>query len=160
MLSSSTWDKKFSVARPRIVDNMIKTAFTHPYEDLRRGQALLKESTLCNTLLVQPGGLVQDSANGYEISTETGGLSHLPNTAPWNPLTEAVRLACTYEDLADAFVELATNPAYDKVGAVGASNANGDDYARYAPILFSMIFRGVLAKYIPAFWTIHDTLFR
>jgi nucleoside-diphosphate-sugar epimerase len=85
MLSSSTWNEKFSAARPRIVDKMIKTAFTHPYADLRRGQALLKESTLCSTLLVQPGGLVQDVANGYKISTETGGLSRLPDTTPWSP---------------------------------------------------------------------------
>jgi hypothetical protein len=76
------------------------------------------------------------------------------------PLTEAVRLACTYEDLANAFVELATNRTYDKVEAVGVSSANGDDYARYAPTLFSTIFRGLFAQYIPGFWTIHDMSFR
>jgi oxidoreductase AflX len=160
LLSSSTWNEKFSAARPKIIDNMIKTAFNHPYADLRRGQTLLVESELCNTLLVQPGGLVQDIATGYEISTETGGLAFLPCDTRLGLLTEGVHLACTYEDLAAAFVELANNAAYEKVEAVGVSSMNGDNYARHAPTLFATILRGLFAQYIPGFWTVHDAIFR
>lgn len=141
MLSSSTWNPRFAAARPSMVHWAIKTAFTHPYADLRRGQALFLESpSLCSTLLVQPGGLIQDDASGYEISTE------------------AVRLTATYPDLAAAFVELATVPDYESLGAVGVSSKGGDNYAKYGPTLGFWIIKGLCAQYIPGFWSMHDTV--
>jgi hypothetical protein len=141
MLSSSTWNPRFAAARPALVHLMIKTAFSHPYADLLRGQALfLNSPSLCNPLLVQPGGLVQDVASGYEISTES------------------VRLSATYADLAAAFVELATIPAYDDLSAVGVSSRAGDNAARYGPLLGYWIAKGLCAQYVPGFWPVHDAL--
>lgn len=141
MLSSSTWNPRFAAARPPMVHWAIKTAFTLPYADLRRGQALFLESpSLCRTLLVQPGGLIQDEPSGYEISTE------------------AVRLAATYPDLAAAFVELATVPAYDNLDAVGVSSKGGDNYPKYGPILGFWVVKGLCAQYIPGFWSVYDAV--
>ena len=141
LLSSSTWNPRFAAARPALVHLAIKTAFTHPYADLCKGQALFLESTsLCNPLLVQPGGLVQDVASGYEISTET------------------VRLACSYADLATGFVELATTPAYDALNAVGISSRDGDNYLRHQPLLAFWIVKGLCAQFIPGFWPVYDTM--
>jgi oxidoreductase AflX len=141
MLSSSTWNPRFAAARPALVHWMIKTAFSHPYADLVRGQTLFIDSkSLCDILLVQPGGLVQDAASGHEISTES------------------VRLTATYADLAAAFVELATVPAYAELSAVGVSSRGGDNYVRYGPLLGYWIVKGLFAQFVPGFWTVHDTL--
>ena len=140
MLSSSTWNPRFAADRPAIIHMLIKTAFSHPYADLQRGQAILAGSpSLCNTLLVQPGGLVQDEPSGHEISTET------------------VRLTATYADLAAAIAELATNPEYDGLSTVGVSSRGGDNYLKYGPLLGYWIIKGLCAQYMPGFWWMHDT---
>ncbi len=137
MLSSSTWNARFAADRPAVVDWMIKTAFSRPYADLLRGQALFTNSLLCSTLLVQPGALMQDEPTGHEISTES------------------IRLTATYGDLAAAFVELATEPAYNDLSAVGVSSRGGDNL-KYAPLMGYWIIKGLCAHFIPGFWPIHD----
>lgn len=138
MLSSSTWNPRFAAARPAVVHWAIKTAFHHPYTDLLKGQALFTESSLCNTLLVQPGAIMQDDPSGHEISTES------------------VRLTATYADLAAAFVELATVPAYNELSAVGVSSRAGDNPLKYGPLMGYWIIKGLCAQYIPGFWLMYD----
>ncbi|KAJ9603447.1 hypothetical protein H2200_012225 [Cladophialophora chaetospira] len=141
LLSSSTWNPRFAAARPALVHWAIKTAFTQPYDDLRRGTALFMGSpALCRPLLVQPGALMQDNPSGHEISTES------------------VRLTATYADLAAAFVELATEPAYDDLTAVGVSSKHGDNPLKYGPLMGYWIIKGLCAQFIPGFWPVHDSV--
>ena len=141
MLSSSTWNPRFAAARPVVLHWIIRTAFSHPYADLLRGQALFQETpSLCKPLLVQPGGLVQNVPSGHEISTES------------------VRLSATYADLSNAIVELATMPGYEELSAVGVSSRGGDNYPRYMPLLGFWMLKGLCAQYIPGFWPVYDTV--
>lgn len=140
LLSSSTWNPRFAAARPALVDWAIKNAFGQAYADLRRGTALFQDSpSLCRPLLVQPGALMEDDPSGFEISVES------------------VRLTVTYSDLAAAFVELATVPAYDDLDAVGVSSKRGDNPRKYGPLMGYWIVKGLCAQFIPGFWPAHDS---
>ncbi|KAK5313004.1 hypothetical protein LTR70_007844 [Exophiala xenobiotica] len=111
MLSSATWNPTLSATRPALIHWAIKTAFAHPYADLRRGQAaLLDASSLVSVLLVQPNALIEDEPSGHEISVERASL------------------CVTYGDLGAAFVDL-IDQEFDKLPAVGSSGV-------YAPRTF------------------------
>ncbi|KAK3052720.1 hypothetical protein LTR09_006203 [Extremus antarcticus] len=131
-LSSSSQNKRFAAARPPGVDWLIKTAFQKGYEDLTAAESmLLAEADLVSLLRVQPGILIEEEGTGHEISTES------------------VRLAASYPDLAQSFVELALNRSHDTLSEIGASSKGGDRVARYAPIILSRITGGLFTVYCP-----------
>jgi len=137
MLSSATWNPTLSATRPALLHWAIKTAFAHPYADLRRGQAaLLNAPSLVDVLLVQPNALIEDEPSGHEISVERASL------------------CVTYGDLGAAFVDL-IDQEFDKLPAVGVSSKTGDDGLRYGHILGYRIIRGLCATYIPGFWSMN-----
>ncbi|KAH7000655.1 hypothetical protein EDB80DRAFT_687236 [Ilyonectria destructans] len=135
LLSSSTWNDRFAAQEPALIIWLLKTAFYHPYLDLRLATSLLAASTdLLSLLLVQPSALVEDKPTGMEISTER------------------VSVAVSYSDLGDAMVELATQEAYSQLDAVGVSS-KGDNFLRkYGLELLSRIARGLVAGYMPGYW--------
>lgn len=131
-LSSTTKNRRFAAARPRLVQLLIETAFAVGYEDLQAAQDIvLARPDLCSVLLVQPGVLVDEAATGCEISVES------------------VRIAASYEDLGHAFVELATSASYSSLREVAVSSKGGDRAGRYAPYILTRIFRGLLTAYVP-----------
>ena len=142
-LSSSSQNKRFAAARPPGVDWLIKTAFQNGYADLIAAETLLiAETSLVSVLKVQPGILIEEEGTGYEISTES------------------VRLAASYEDLGQAFVELALERHYDPLAEVGVSSKGGDRAGRYAPEMLSRILAGIFIVYIPGGAAIRRVLSR
>ncbi|KAK7177863.1 sterigmatocystin biosynthesis-like protein [Paraphaeosphaeria sporulosa] len=128
LLSSATLNARFSALRPRLVDWLIRTAFSHPYDDLTKAQTKYLESTsLLSVVLIQPPLLVVEEGSGHEISTDV------------------VRLAVSYEDLGAAFAEMILDENYHSLPAVGVSSRLGDRPLRYAPIIFREVFWGMFA---------------
>ena len=131
-LSSSSRNKRFAAARPKAVHWLIETAFQNGYTDLKLAhRSIMADPSLVSVLLVQPGVLVEEAGTGYEINTEE------------------VKLACSYEDLGGAFVELTLERSYDQLQEVGVSSKQGDRALRYSPIMFSRILAGFFACYVP-----------
>ena len=131
-LSSSSQNKRFAAARPRVVHWLITTAFQMGYADLTGAESMLcAETSLVSILRVQPGVLVEEEGTGYEISTE------------------AVKLATAYEDLGRACVDLALTRNYDALHEVGISSKGGDRAIRYAPTILSRISGGIFVCYVP-----------
>jgi uncharacterized protein YbjT (DUF2867 family) len=142
-LSSATWNPRFAAATPAPALWLLKTAFHHPYSDLRAAQAILTASPdLMSLLLVQPPAIVEDLATGHEISTES------------------VRLAVSYADLGSAFADLALERSYDKLGAVGVSSKGGDAFGKYGFELLSRVVVGLIAGYVPGYWPAKQLLSR
>ncbi|KAM5527606.1 hypothetical protein FOXYSP1_19968 [Fusarium oxysporum f. sp. phaseoli] len=143
LLSSSTWNARFSVQEPAIALWLLKTAFYHPYLDLRLATSHFEASSeLLSLLLVQPSALVDDQPSGMIISTER------------------VSLAVSYADLGEGFVELATEDSYHDLKAVGVSSKGGDNFPKYGAELLSRVVRGMLAGYMPGYWTIKNFMDR
>ncbi len=140
-LSSASRNERFAAARPPVVHWLIETAFQNAYNDLKLlHKAILADPSLASVLLVQPGVLVEEPGSGYEISAEE------------------VKVACSYEDLGRAFVELAMERSYDKLHDVGVSSSQGDNVLRYMPIIFGRIFAGLFASYVPGALQITNAL--
>ncbi|KAK7419033.1 hypothetical protein QQX98_003535 [Neonectria punicea] len=132
LLSSSTWNERFAGQVPAMILSLLKTAFYHPYLDLRLSTSLFEASPeLLSLLLVQPAALVDDEPIGMEISTES------------------VSIAVSYSDLGDGFVELALQESYAQLDAVGVSSKGGNAVGKYAMELLSRIVRGLIAGYMP-----------
>ena len=125
-LSSSSKNKKFAAQRPPVVNWLIQTAFSAGYADLAVAEKLLTaEPELVDLLRVQPGVLVEEEGTGMAIDTD------------------AVKLACSYEDLGRACVVLALDREYDALHEIGVSSKGGDRALRYAPIILSRLSGGL-----------------
>ncbi|KAM0243974.1 hypothetical protein ACHAP5_006737 [Fusarium lateritium] len=136
LLSSSTWNPRFSSQVPAIALWLIKTAFYYPYLDLRRATSHFEASTeLLSLLLVQPSALVDDQPSGMLISTEK------------------VSFAVSYADLGEGFVELTMEDLYQDLKAIGVSSKGGDNPPKYAVELLSRIVLGMRAGYMPGYWS-------
>ncbi|KPM37972.1 hypothetical protein AK830_g8609 [Neonectria ditissima] len=132
LLSSSTWNDRFAAQMPAIVLSLLKTAFYHPYLDLRLATSLFAASPeLLSLLLVQPPAIVEDEPTGVEISTESVGT------------------AISYADLGDAFVELALQDSYAQLDTVGVSSKVQNPLGKYGLELLSRIVKGLIAGYMP-----------
>ncbi|OLN97968.1 Averufin oxidase A [Colletotrichum chlorophyti] len=144
LLSSATWNDRFTAHRPAAVHWMVANAFFYTYTDLRGAHAVFKsEPELMKLLLVQPPAIIEEEASGYTISVETVGL------------------AVSYADLGAAFAELATEPAYESVDAVGVtSGLSKEGFPRYGREIMTRVVRGLLATFVPGFWRINDMLDR
>ncbi|KAH7141803.1 hypothetical protein EDB81DRAFT_899108 [Dactylonectria macrodidyma] len=139
LLSSSTWNDRFAAQEPAVILWLLKTAFYHPYLDLRRATAILAASPeLLSLLLVQPSALVEDEPSGMEISTESVGV------------------AVTYSDLGDAFVEFALQESYAALNAVGVTSKGENPLRKYGLELLSRIARGFVAGYVPGYWKLKN----
>ncbi|KAK1997689.1 hypothetical protein LX36DRAFT_657265 [Colletotrichum falcatum] len=136
LLSSATWNKRFEAQTPVAVSWLIKNAFYYPYADLLRAQETLQsEPELVKLLLVQPPAIIEEEASGYIISAASVGL------------------AVSYADLGTAFAELATEEAYEEIGAVGVtSNLAEKGFSRYGFEIMYRVVRGLMASFIPGFW--------
>lgn len=141
-LSSASENEQFSAPRPRLVHWMITTAFQMGYIDLQRAQrVLLEDHSLCSLLLVQPNVLVDEPGTGFFISTEYATIG------------------CSYEDLGNGFVELATNDTYRTLATVAVSS-DGASALRYAPIIVSRLLLGFFVNLLPWGVQIHRFLER
>ncbi|RKK75235.1 hypothetical protein BFJ69_g7825 [Fusarium oxysporum] len=142
-LSSASENERFSAPRPRFVHWMITKAFQMGYIDLQRAQRiLLEDPSLCSLLLVQPNVLIDEPGTGTFISAEYA------------------KLGCSYHDLGNAFVELATNDGYRKLETVAVSSADGDKALKYAPFIVSRLFLGFFVNFFPWGVQIHRFLER
>jgi hypothetical protein len=140
-LSSSTWNDRFAAHEPALALWLLKTAFYHPYLDLRLATSHFAAAPeLLSLLLVQPSALVYDEPTGMEISTES------------------VSIAVSYADLGEAFVELATRQSYSQLGAVGVSSKGGNNIKKYWFELLSRVVRGFIEGYVPGYWPIKNRL--
>ncbi|CAH0036999.1 unnamed protein product [Clonostachys rhizophaga] len=146
LLSSSTWNERFASHEGTVVNWLLKTAFYHPYLDLRLATAMFEASSeLLSLLLVQPSALVQDEPSGMAISAE------------W------VSVAVSYADLGEGFAELALEESYARLGAVGVSSKGaigGEGLRKYGFELFSRIIRGFVLGYMPGYWPIKNYMNR
>lgn len=141
-LSSASENERFSAPRPRFVHWMITTAFQMGYANLQRAQRiLLEDPSLCSLLLVQPNVLVDEPGTGHFISAEYA------------------KIGCSYEDLGNGFVELATNDTYKTLATVAVSS-DGANALRYAPIIISKLFLGFFVNFLPWGVQIHRFLER
>lgn len=141
-LSSASENERFSAPRPRLVHWMITTAFQMGYTDLQRAQRiLLEDPSLCSLLLVQPNVLVEEPGTGSLISAEYA------------------KIGCSYEDLGNGFVELATNDTYRSLATVAVSS-DGANALRYAPIIVSKLLIGFFVNFFPWGVQIHRFLER
>ncbi|KAH7142684.1 hypothetical protein B0J13DRAFT_526137 [Dactylonectria estremocensis] len=139
LLSSSTWNDRFAAHEPALIIWLLKTAFYHPYLDLRLATSTLAASPeLLSLLLVQPSALVDDEASGMEISTESVGIS------------------VTYADLGNAFVEFALQKSYAELGAVGVTSKCENPLRKYGLELLSRVARGFVSGYMPGYWTLKN----
>ncbi|KAI3572675.1 hypothetical protein IWW34DRAFT_873384 [Fusarium oxysporum f. sp. albedinis] len=137
LLSSSTWNDRFASQEPAIALWFLKTAFHHPYLDLRLATAHFEASSeLLSLLLVQPSALVDDEPSGVVISTEQ------------------VSMAVSYADLGEGFAELAMEDAYRDLKAIGVSSKAGNNPKKYMAELLIRIVWGMLAGYMPGYWTV------
>ncbi|KAL2838536.1 hypothetical protein BJY01DRAFT_250910 [Aspergillus pseudoustus] len=135
LLSSATWNRRFSADRPALLHWMIRNAFARPYSDLVRAQEMLSSNPeLVHLLCVQPNALVKEPATGCVISTEFAYM------------------AVSYEDLAEGFVRLATMAEYSNVSAIGVSSARAANPLLYAPFVLGKVFRGLLFQFVPGYW--------
>lgn len=140
-LSSSSKNERFAAARPWLANWFIQTAFYYPYQDLAKAQdILLAAPSLLSVLLVQPPVLVEEPPSGSKLSTEH------------------VNLACSYEDLGAAFVELACHDQYGDLKAIGVSSKGGNASLKYTPVIVSRIVFGFLTGYVPGFWALRQKL--
>lgn len=143
LLSSSTWNDRFAAQEPAFILWLLKTAFYHPYLDLRRATSIFAASPdLLSLLLVQPSALVDDEPTGMEISTES------------------VSMAVSYLDLGDAFVELALREEYSQFDAVGVSSKVANPLGKYGLEVLSRILTGLLVGYIPGYWSLINMMKR
>ncbi|KAF5710389.1 afli avfa cytochrome p450 monooxygenase [Fusarium globosum] len=141
LLSSSTWNTRFTAQAPAPLLWLIKSAFYHPYLDLRMATAHLQASSdLVSLLLVQPGALVYDEPSGAVISTEKASV------------------ACTYADLGEGFVELTMEDSYHDLNATGVSSKGGDNFVRYGPGMLLSIARGLSEGYLPGYWMVKNVI--
>ncbi|QGI69674.1 hypothetical protein CEK26_002006 [Fusarium fujikuroi] len=141
LLSSSTWNTRFTAQTPAPLLWLIKSAFYHPYLDLRMATAHLQASSdLISLLLVQPGALVYDEPSGAVISTEKASV------------------ACTYVDLGEGFVELTMEDSYHDLNATGVSSKGGDSFVRYGPGMLLSIARGLSEGYLPGYWMVKNVI--
>lgn len=141
-LSSASENERFSAPRPRLVHWMITTAFQMGYVDLQRAQRiLLEDPSICSLLLVQPNVLVDEPGTGPFISAEYA------------------KLGCSYKDLGNAFVDLATNDTYRTLATVAVSSDGVNDL-RYAPVIVSKLFLGFFVNFFPWGVQIHRFLER
>lgn len=141
-LSSASENERFSAPRPRFVHWMITTAFQMGYADLQRAQRiLLEDPSRCSLLLVQPNVLVDEPGTGCFISAEYA------------------KIGCSYEDLGNGFVELATNDTYRTLATVAVSSY-GASALRYGPIIVSKLFLGFFVNSFPWGVQIHRFLER
>ncbi|KAK6066331.1 Averufin oxidase A [Seiridium cupressi] len=137
LLSSSTWNTRLSAHMPALMVRIVKTAFYHPYFDLRQATRLFQESPdLVSLLLVQPPAIVEDAPSGYRISAETT-----------NPVV-------SYADLGAVFVELATERSYDTLDAVGVSSLQEGALRKWGSELLSRILIGLIAGSVPGYWSL------
>ncbi|KAK1546183.1 hypothetical protein CPAR01_00150 [Colletotrichum paranaense] len=138
LLSSATWNERFSARQPWLVRWMIQNAFYWPYADLRKAHANLQaEPELLLLLLVQPPAIIDEEASGHTISTESVGL------------------ACSYPDLGAAFAELATEEAYKETSAVGVTSGMAKaGFSRYGPEILPRVIFGLMASFIPGAWRV------
>ncbi|KZL73664.1 afli avfa cytochrome p450 monooxygenase [Colletotrichum incanum] len=136
LLSSATWNKRFNAQTPIAVKWLIKNAFYYPYADLLKAHETLQaEPELVKLLLVQPPAIIEEEASGYTISAESVGI------------------AVSYGDLGAAFAELATEEAYEDIGAVGVTSGLAKQgFPRYAPEILQRVIIGLMASFIPGFW--------
>ncbi|KAK1976345.1 hypothetical protein LZ30DRAFT_603677 [Colletotrichum cereale] len=136
LLSSATWNKRFEAQTPMVVRWLIKNAFYYPYADLLKAhETLQSDPELVKLLLIQPPAIIEEEASGYTISAESVGLT------------------VSYADLGAAFAELATNEAYEEIGAVGVtSNMASEGFSRYGSEILYRVVRGLMASFIPGFW--------
>ncbi|KAF4342799.1 mitochondrial chaperone BCS1 [Fusarium beomiforme] len=127
LLSSATWNSRLASDDPAIVLWLLKTAFYHPYLDLRLATSRFEASSeLISLLLVQPKALVNDQPSGMIISTERTSL------------------AVSYADLGEGFVELAMEDSYRDLKAVGVSSKGGDNFLKYGPGMLSQVVKGMI----------------
>ncbi|KAH8688712.1 hypothetical protein BGW36DRAFT_412685 [Talaromyces proteolyticus] len=135
LLSSATWNSRFAASRPIVLDWMIRNAFSRPYSDLVKAQEMfLAATSLVSVLLVQPNALVEEAATGCVISTEFAYI------------------AVSYADLADGFVQLATNPTYKEISAIGVSSQGAKKPFLYIPFALGKVIRGLLFQFVPGYW--------
>ncbi|KAI3572683.1 hypothetical protein IWW34DRAFT_761624 [Fusarium oxysporum f. sp. albedinis] len=139
LLSSSTWNDRFASQEPAVALWLLKTAFYNPYLDLRLATSHFEASSeLLPLFLVQPSALVDDQPSGMIIGTEK------------------VSLAVSYADLGQGFAELAMEDSYSDLKAVGVSSKAGDNFPKYGGELLSRVVWGMLAGYMPGYWTIKN----
>jgi hypothetical protein len=69
-------------------------------------------------------------------------------------------MAISYEDLADGFVKLATDPIYDKLEAVGLSSQNAKNELLYIPFVLGKVIRGLMFQFVPGYWQADHTIHR
>ncbi|KAF4974542.1 hypothetical protein FZEAL_8566 [Fusarium zealandicum] len=141
LLSSSTWHPRFAAMVPAPILWLIRKAFYYPYFDLRQATSILSNSPeLLSLLLVHPPAIVESEPSGVNISTEE------------------VNLTVAYADLGAGFAELATNPAFDKLEAVGVSSRGGGAYGKYGPEIAWRIITGLISGYVPGYWPVRRLL--
>ncbi|KAL4903424.1 hypothetical protein BDW74DRAFT_179841 [Aspergillus multicolor] len=135
LLSSATWNERFAAARPALLHWMIRNAFARPYSDLVLAQEMLAgASEFVDVLLVQPNALVKEPASGCVISSDFAYI------------------AVSYEDLAEGFVRLASEPQYADVAATGVSSKRAESEMLYIPFVFGKVIRGLAFQFVPGFW--------
>ncbi|ETS77038.1 hypothetical protein PFICI_10912 [Pestalotiopsis fici W106-1] len=114
LLSSVTWNKRILESGFSPIRFIVKRAFYYPYADLLEAHRIFDEAAdddLLTLLLVQPPALIDEAPTGYEISVDKS------------------RVGVSYADLGAGFAELATESAYDQVGAVIVTSLGGDSFA-------------------------------
>lgn len=135
MLSSATMNPRFVADRPAILHWMIRNAFDKPYNDLIRAQEILLASPhLVQVTLIQPNALVHESATGCVISTNFAYT------------------ACSYEDLAEGFIQVLEKSSYRDLSRIGVSSRRAENAMLYVPFVIGKVLRGLAFQFIPGYW--------
>jgi hypothetical protein len=114
---------------------MIRTAFDKPYNDLIKAQEmLLAVPELLSVTLIQPNALVEEKSTGCVVSAE---FAHM---------------ACSYEDLAEGFLQVCTSASLQDLPCIGVSSARAESVMLYAPFVLGKVFRGLAFQFIPGYW--------
>lgn len=131
-LSSGTLNERSAAARLTVVHWLILYAFKFGYDELRAAyRILLKDSELLALTLVQPNVLVKEPGTGYVITVD------------------AAKLGCSYQNLGEAFVDVAMNVELKQLSTVSVSSRNGDHTWHYAPTILKKLLRGVFVQTFP-----------
>ncbi|QKX62866.1 uncharacterized protein TRUGW13939_10031 [Talaromyces rugulosus] len=137
MLSSATMNPRFAAARPALLHWMIRNAFDKPYNDLITAQEmLLAIPELLSVTLIQPNALVEEKSTGCVVSTE---FAHM---------------ACSYEDLAEGFLQVYTSASLQNLPRIGVSSGRAENGMLYAPFVIGKVFRGLAFQFIPGYWQV------
>ncbi|KAL8769400.1 MAG: hypothetical protein Q9209_004628 [Squamulea sp. 1 TL-2023] len=133
-LSSASLNEKYHKQGPALLHWLLMRAFSNIYGDLAHAQRYLAlHKKWLNVVLIQPGGLVEDTLHGHELNLEK----------PADFLS--------FADLAAGMIEVVEKGGYDWQGVTLNAKTKGTKIEKRIPFLLA---KGLTYHYFPFMWSV------